>query len=436
VIAGGGVAALEGLLALRTLAGAAVDIELLAPEREFVYAATSVAEPFGLSERRSYDLEEIANDQGAHLVSDTLESVDPERRVIGTAASGEVEYGALLLAIGARRTQALPGALTFRGSADVAGFRALLSRLEAGSIQRVAFVAPPAVRWPLAIYELALLTATHLQARRVRGVELRLITHEPAPLHLFGRRASESVARLLGDAGAILSTGCEAEAVDDGRLHLRDGRTVPVDAAVALPQLSVPALPGIPQGPQGFIPTTDYGAVETLFRVYAAGDATWFPIKQGGVGAQQADAAATAIAACAGVDVTLTRVRPVLRGVLLTGTAPHYLRAAVGERDDTSAAGPDALWWPPAKIAGRYLAPYLARQAEPRSPLEDLEAVSAEPGRRGAEHTAALELALNAADADARWGDRAGALRWLGVAEQLNLVLPPEYAEKRGRWAR
>jgi hypothetical protein len=43
---------------------------------------------------------------------------------------------------------------------------------------------------------------------------------------------------------------------------------------------------------------------------------------------------------------------------------------------------------------------------------------------------------LTAADANARWGDNAGALRWLSVAEQLNVVLPPEYAEKRRRWER
>jgi hypothetical protein len=184
----------------------------------------------------------------------------------------------------------------------------------------------------------------------------------------------------------------------------------------------------------GFIPTNYYGSVDQLLRVYAAGDATWFPIKQGGMATQQADAAATAIAVCAGVDVALERVRPVLRGVLLTGDAPHYLRAAVGDRDGSSAAGPDPLWWPPGKIAGRYLAPYLAEHGERGFTLEDLESVAGEPGRRGAEHNAAFELALSAADADARWGDLEGALRWLGVAEQLNVVLPPEYAEKRRAW--
>jgi sulfide:quinone oxidoreductase len=214
---------------------------------------------------------------------------------------------------------------------------------------------------------------------------------------------------------------------------LAGGHSLEADAVVALPKLSVPELPGVPQGPEGFIPTNDYGGVEGLLRVYAAGDATWFPIKQGGIAAQQADAVATSIAACAGVKIKPQRLKPVLRGLLLTGEAPHYLRSSIGERDDSSASGSDALWWPPAKIAGRYLASYLAGDERGR-PLEDLETVVGEPGHRREEYTAALELALTAADADARWGDRAGALRWLEVAEQLNVVLPPEYTEKRRRW--
>ena len=435
LIAGGGVAALEGLLALRHLAGSAVEIQLVAPDPEFVYQPTSVAEPFGLSDRRSYGLAEIARDQEAEFIRDSFAALDPDRRIMFTHAGAELEYGALLLAVGAKRTRAVPGALTFRGSADSEAFAVLLERLETGEIRRLAFVVPPAVRWPLALYELALLTAAHLATREVRDVEISVITHEPAPLSLFGDEASDSVARLLGDAGVAIRTDCAAEAVDDDGLRLRDGRRLRANAAVALPRLSVPDLPGVPQGPEGFIPTSDHGVVEGLVQVYAAGDATWFPIKQGGVAAQQADAAAAAIAASAGVQLKREHPQPVLRGLLLTGGAPHYLRSAVGERDASSAAGPDPLWWPPAKVAGRYLAPYLTRD-ELAQPLEDLEAVAGEPGHRSEEHSAVLDLALTAADANARWGDNAEALRWLAVAEHLNVILPPEYAEKRRRWER
>ena len=53
VIAGGGVAALEATLALRALAEEAVSIEVIAPERDFVYRPLSVAQPFRVAETRS-----------------------------------------------------------------------------------------------------------------------------------------------------------------------------------------------------------------------------------------------------------------------------------------------------------------------------------------------------------------------------------------------
>jgi sulfide:quinone oxidoreductase len=88
---------------------------------------------------------------------------------------------------------------------------------------------------------------------------------------------------------------------------------------------------------------------------------TDFPIKQGGLAAQQADAAAELIAAQAGVPVDPNPFRPVLRGLLLTGGEPSYLRAEIaGGGGETSIADSEPLWWPPGKIAGRYLAPHLA----------------------------------------------------------------------------
>jgi hypothetical protein len=59
----------------------------------------------------------------------------------------------------------------------------------------------------------------------------------------------------------------------------------------------------------------------------------------------------------------------VLRG-LLTGATPRYMRAEVsGGRGEDWEVSEHALWWPPGKIAGRYLTPYLAlRHGELRRP--------------------------------------------------------------------
>ena len=95
--------------------------------------------------------------------------------------------------------------------------------------------------------------------------------------------------------------------------------------------------------------------------VYAAGDATNAPIKQGGLATQQADAAARRSPHGLGVAVEPQPFRPVLRGLLLTGSTPRYMRAEVsGGRGEDWRVADDALWWPPSKIAGRRLAPYLA----------------------------------------------------------------------------
>ena len=91
--------------------------------------------------------------------------------------------------------------------------------------------------------------------------------------------------------------------------------------------------------------------------MWAAGDAISFPMKQGGLAAQQADAVAESLAAHAGAPVRPQPFQPMLRGVLLTGRGKAWLRGP--HEDDPGAAERRALFWPPTKIAGRYLSPYL-----------------------------------------------------------------------------
>ena len=79
-------------------------------------------------------------------------------------------------------------------------------------------------------------------------------------------------------------------------------------------------------------------------------------------------AAIEAVAADLGAAVRPTPFRPVLRGILLTGGAPLYLRArltADGLPLDRADVSRRPLWSPPGKIAGRYLAPLLATARPP-----------------------------------------------------------------------
>src|ERR1700751_6110233 len=82
VIAGGGVAAIEALIALRDALDGFVGIDLVAPNRVFVYRPLSVAEPFGLSAPRHFSLSAIAADHGAQLHTGKLESVDHDRSLV------------------------------------------------------------------------------------------------------------------------------------------------------------------------------------------------------------------------------------------------------------------------------------------------------------------------------------------------------------------
>jgi sulfide:quinone oxidoreductase len=371
LIAGGGVAALEAALALRALAEERVSVELLAPETRFWYRPLAVAEPFGLGEALHLDLAELASAAGAIFSPGALTGIDAGSREAHTSLGTSIPYDVLLVACGAVPTPAVPGALTFRGPADTERIRGLLDELVGGDVERLAFVVPWGAVWSLPIYELALMTASHLRERDVRHVQLLLATPEDEPLQLFGRAAAEAVRELLEEQGIAIHThACAVELVDH-ELHLVPERSIAADRAVALPRLRGPLIDGLPQTIEGFVPVDAHGRVHGLDGVFAAGDVTTFPVKQGGIATQQADAAAEAIAAAAGADVTPEPFRPVLRGLLLTGREPRYLRHELGGGSgDTSAASPEPLWWPPAKIVGRYLSPFLAEIAGVEAPPE------------------------------------------------------------------
>jgi sulfide:quinone oxidoreductase len=454
LIAGGGVAALEALLALGELAGNRVEMTLLSPERDFLYRPVTVGEAFGRSEARTYSLEEIVAARGqARLVGDTLAGVEGDAHVALTGRGGVLGFDVLVVATGAIPRDPLPGALCFRGRADVPALRELVDDLTDGKARSVAFALPSERVWPLPIYELALMTAAHLRERGSTA-KVQLVTPEEEPLELFGPAAAAAIEPMLRARGIVLRTSSCPAVVRPRALVLAGGGQIHVDRVVTMPQLDGPRLPGLPHDKHGFIPVDAHGRVAGLEDVYAAGDITAFPLKQGGLAAQQADAVAEAIAAGLGLPVTPTPFKPVLRGLLMTGTAPLYLRAEPQRlaREATvaieapplrrtgqgaSSAAGQPLWWPPAKIAGRYLAPFFAT-ARPRplvsSPLADRFAVPGAP-LPDAEFEDALELALLLADCDARWGDYDAALEALAAAEALQGSLPPGYEAKRREWA-
>ena len=407
VIAGGGVAALEAALALQAVGEGRVEVELIAPEPHFWYRPLAVAAPFDLGDVRRFELAELAAAAGATFSLGAVTAVDDFERVIVTSSGGSSPYDVLLVACGATPVAVVPGALTFRGPPDVDRIRTLLEELVAGQVERVAFCVPWGAVWSLPLYELALMTAAYVAERELH-VELMIVTPKDEPLQIFGRAAGETMRTLLEERGVAFHAGSVPIELAEGELRMFPRGTIAADRAVALPRLRGARIDGLPQTADGFIPVDEHGRVERLSRVFAAGDITTFPVKQGGIATQQADAAALMIAADAGAKVTPQPFRPVLRGLLLTGRTPRYLvhDMTVGA-EGPSTTSPEPLWWPPAKIAGHYLAPFLAGLAGEDAADEGL---PAPPGavtievaleQEGIEGLAAYRPQLESLEADA-----------------------------------
>lgn len=362
VIVGGGVAGLETALALADLAPDRTEVSVLAPNTEFVYRPMVVREPFAYSSARRYPLAPIVHDAGAKLITGELGWVDPAARAIHTKAEDSIEYDALMLALGASITKRYPHALTIDDRDLDKTMHGLIQDIEGGYVHKLAFVAPARMAWPLPLYELAMMTAGRAYDMGIE-LETTIVTPEDSPLAIFGSSASNTVAELLARANVQTISSAYAEVPSSRKVAINPGdRHLEVDRVIALPELYGPVLRGIPLAEHGFIRVDPYCRVPGIERIHAAGDATDFPIKQGGIGAQQADVAAQSIAALAGASVTPERFDPVIHGVLLTNEAPRYLTAHIaGGHGFSSEITDTPTWSPPNKIAAKYLAPYLDR---------------------------------------------------------------------------
>ena len=361
VVAGGGVAALEALVALRSLAPAAASVTLVSPSEHFVYRPLQVGEPFGLGQARRYSLEALCRDLDAIFVNDGIVGVDPAEHIVTLAGGQQRPYDILLLAIGAQAYPAFENGVTFDREALPEDFDEVLSASGEGLAERIAIVVPAGVTWTLPAYELALLTASS-SARS----DVTVVTYEATPLCAFGAAASAGVADILAEAGVTVLAGQAPNVVSANAL--RTGwKWVEASRIVTLPLVSGRRISGVPFDVHGFVEVDDHGRVRGLQDVYAAGDGTAAAIKQGGLAAQQAGSAASHIAARLGSQVAPAPARPVLRGLLLTQHGPRYLRAELDNPDGTSTISDEPLWWPPSKIASRWLAPYLGRLDTQRS---------------------------------------------------------------------
>jgi sulfide:quinone oxidoreductase len=361
VIAGGGIGALEALMALHDLGEQQLRLTLVAPEAEFVLRPMSVAVPFSAGHGPRIALAAICARFGARLCSAGVASVDAEARIVTCTDGTRLEYDRLILATGAAARPAYRSALTF-DDGDPTAVNGLLADIDEGYCRSVAVVVPPSGSWALPAYELALLIAHEARGSSAE-VAVHLVTPEAEPLAVFGAPASAAVAALLEQAGVTLHTGAYAAIDRPGEIMLAPGDArLSVQRILALPAIVGRPVPGVPADEHGFVAVDDHGQVIGVPDVYAVGDGADFPVKQGGLATQEADAAARDIAAGAGAPVEAEPFTPVLRGMLLTGGEPRFLRHDIADFSDAGRASVDRLWWPPTKVVGRYLTPFLAAE--------------------------------------------------------------------------
>jgi sulfide:quinone oxidoreductase len=352
VIAGGGVAGLEALLALGALAKGRARLRLVAPDPAFTYKPLAVAQPFAVGRPLRVPLEHVAADAGAELVTDAVVSVDDAGGAATLASGRRIAFDALLLAPGARAADGVPGATTWRPGGDPEVYGGLLRDLEEGYARRLAIIVPPGASWPLPAYELALMTAGEA-AGMGRDVEVIVVTPEPEPLAVFGEEAGAALADELRRAGVAVRAGVEP-VVDGGTLVLGPaGERIEGARLYAIPRLYGPAIDGVPADHEGFGRAGDDARVAGCARTWAAGDGVRSPVKFGGLATHQARRAVAGIAAALGIPGAADPGEPVLHGRLLTGSGTRRLRG----RGDGDAA---PLWWPTGKVAGEHLPRWLA----------------------------------------------------------------------------
>ena len=360
VVCGGGIAGMEAVLRLRRLAGDQLEITLVSPSDTLVYRPLAVLEPFGAALVHRYPVARIVSDTGIRWIRAGFDWVDRAAN-IAHAGAEDVSYDALLLAIGGHQLRAPAGVFVFSDRTAPA-YREILEQIWSGAISRIAFVAPAEPSWPLPIYELALLTAA--RAGDAGGPRTEIIVGEPGPrpLAAFGREASDAVTELLANAKISVYPGSEIREQDGPLLHTPGGDLRP-DLIVTVPRITGPNVRGIAgHAIDRFLHVDEHCRVTGAGgRIFAAGDATHLPVKQGGVGAQQADTAAESIVHLAGLGPEPPPLHPVIRGVLLTGGQPLYLTAHLiageGARAQVSRTPP----WPiDDKIVAEELSPYLA----------------------------------------------------------------------------
>jgi sulfide:quinone oxidoreductase len=352
-IIGGGVAALEAMLALDVISYSATDVHLFSPNSRFVLKPLAVSTGLGRGEMLNFDLAKLTSTAGATFHNLSVSGVVTEDRIINLSDGSEFSYDYLIASPGTEPLPAVPGATTYTGPAANQTVAEALETLRGQENVRVIVTMPDGASWPLPLYELALLIKDQLGP----AAAMTIVSPERSPLELFGKAAAETVAGLLRDRDIATVFGTAPSECLDGALVTGDGKRIEADLTLALPLLTGRRIDGLPYDEKGFIPVDDLGQIEGHGREFAAGDVTSFPVKFGGIATEQADVVAAAVAAAAQRKPAPRPFAPVYRATMVT--AEGLIDLGPGVKSSLPYA-----WDPAEKIHGKYLMPFL-KAADP-----------------------------------------------------------------------
>ena len=255
VIAGGGVAGIEALLALHDLAGDQVSLTLVAPQPDFLYKPLLVEEPFDLGPADRHELAPLASEMGANFTQRAVSAVRPEDHVVELDDGSTLDYDYLIVCAGGRFRSALEGATTFPSGAEPFSADEVLDRAE-GKDHRMAFVVPNGVTWSLPLYEIALMTQRRAKERAL-DVKIAIVTPSPHPLRYSEPHASAAIGSLL-EARRIefLPLSTVREISESGITLSPKDRVLGPAEVIALPVMEGPGIDGLPADEGASCPST------------------------------------------------------------------------------------------------------------------------------------------------------------------------------------
>lgn len=304
-IVGGGLGGLEAALYLRKrLPREQADVVLISDRPEFVFKPYLNYVPFGLQPADlAFNLSELAKGHGFHFRQGTAHAANPETQTLRVNGAS-LSYDTLFVATGATAgPETVPGLHThgymLGRESEMRRLRKALRELckdaKSGATSRIAFLVPPGCQWAGALYELAFMLSTWLDWKGVREhVDLMLMTPEARFMNAFGPGVHESLQQELRERGIGARRHQHPERAEKGALIFPEKGRLPFDLLIAAPaSVATVRWGALPTDEQGFL-RTDLASrqVEDHPSVYAVGDASDYPVKQGFLALLQADAAA------------------------------------------------------------------------------------------------------------------------------------------------